>query len=371
MSLFSAQPGCAGPRFGRSLALAKCLLSGLIFASAWLLVPTQNGLILSDEAQAQALSGDRDEVEKLVTLRILGSLDRAPNKAQGAKKQAAQKSATHTEPDNTESGSGTFEREKSLELTQLVARSVRKRLKAAGIKDFSVKSSKSFIIQVRVRGSMTRSLIAGIVVPRGRFELRPVEPSGSRWVRALAHLPPGVELRQKEGSIDASEAYLWSANANTLRTAIHFLQTNPLKGIRPAQGALKFAVYPDDRGGWRTLTLSEPIATHKDIASAAIDQGHSGESYVRLLFHNQLSDALDANGALSGDANLWAVLLDGEVVSVLSGRAHNLGNSLSIMAPDQLRTPQARQSWARQVAGRLAAYIPVPVIEDDLAAPVK
>lgn len=331
--------------------LGKCLLLGVLFTSLWLLGPIGTSPLSVSAAHAQGRG--EDGVEKVIKLRILES--------------NAERSASKT---GQSAEAERFEAEKAAELTQLTARSVRKRLKAAGIKDFSVTTPKAHEILVRVRGNASRAVLAGIVVPSGRLELRSVEEAGARWVRAAAHLPDGVELRQKEGSLDAAQAYLWSADAELLRAALASLEANPLHKSVLIDGARKIELYPA-HGGWRTLVLSAPIATQQDVASAAIHQGKTGEPYVQLLFQKDLSDALESDRTLSMNANSWAVLLDGEVVSVLSSRAHNLGASLNIKPPEPLRTRQARQGWAQQVAGRLAAYIPVRLVEDRMIAPKK
>lgn len=352
MKLFPAPQKPARVALTQPNRLGKRLLLGMLCASFLALSPTLSGPL--DPGAAHALGRGNDGVEKVIRLRILRPKGDKP----------ASEAAQETELDR-------FEAEKAAEMTQLTARRIRTRLKAAGIKDFSVTSAQSRSILVRVRGNTSRQVVAGIVVPRGRMELRPIEPAGTRWVRALADLPVGVELRQKQGSFDANQAYLWSADAEKLHSVLRFLENNPSRNIISAGSGLKFTVFPDTGGGWRTLTLSAPIATHDDVASASIRQGKTGESYVQLLFENDLSDALLPNGALTDDAALWAVLLDGEVVSVLGSRAHHLGSSLNITAPEQLGTRDARQAWAQQVAGRLAAYIPVPLIEDRTSTPKK
>lgn len=306
---------------------------------------------LGGAGTAHAQQRGQRGAEKIVKLRILEtkSPDSTPEAAKNpsADRFAAQKRAA---------------------LTQLTARHIRTRLKAAEIKDFSVTRSGLSTILVRVRGHVAREVITGIVVPRGQLELRPVQPAGAYWLRASAALPAGVQLRQEQGSLDADQAYLWSADAQTLRDALQVLEASAGPGIAAPGGALKFAIYPDD-AGWRSLALSSPIATHRDVASASIRQGKTGEPFVQLLFQNDLGHAFQANTAVSADASSWAVLLDGEVVSLLSSRAQNLGNSLNIKAPAPLRTRSARQAWAQQVAGRLAAHIPVALIEERVSPP--
>jgi|GEM_PF-6108029 len=348
MRLFSAQLTAARAGMRAPITPGKRLLFGVLFTGLLGLSPAPGPL---DWGAAYAQERGQQGAEKVVKLRIFEA------KAEKSAPQPAQ-----------DVSADRFAAQKTAELTQLSARRIRERLKAAEIKDFSVTSSNSGAILVRVRGHVAREVITGIVVPRGRLELRPVEPAGVYWVRASAALPAGIKVRQEPGSLDANHAYLWSADEQTLRDALQVLESSAGQNEVAPGAPLKFAVYPDD-AGWRSLALSPPIATHQDVASASMRQGKTGEPFVQLLFQKDLGDALQANAALSAHANSWAVLLDGEVVSLLSSGAQNLGNSLNIKAPAPLRTRSARHAWAQQVAGRLAAYIPVPLIEDRVSTP--
>jgi hypothetical protein len=325
------------------------LLLGLIFVSFVLVGP-----MLGAAAALGDSSGDAEAVVKLVVVESSKEADE-PSSEAGAKPDGEQ------EPIGDE-----LKSEMTRQVTKLAADRLRDRLKAAEIKRFSVTSDEPRTIVVRARGGVSRELLAGIVAPAGRFELRPVLSVGEGWVKAMRELPGGVKLRQEEGSVDPDDAYLWSADraklhATATRAAQRYLERESLD-----ENAIEVATYPA-AGGWRTLALGSAVATQADVAHAAIRQGKTGETYVRLLFKRELSghglSNAGAEHSILGASRTWAIVLDGEVVSVMDRAANSLGNSLSVMAPEHLRTRDARRIWAQQVAGRLAAYMPITLME--------
>lgn len=252
------------------------------------------------------------------------------------------------EPDSSkEQGDADFERKKLEEVTDIVAKRVRKRLETAAIKQFTVTVDKPSTVHVSALGGVSHALLAGIVVPQGDFELRPAMPIGAHWTRHAGELPEGVEIHQEKGSFSAAEAYLWSQSRRTLTKAV--------EAVAPEGYLVK--TYPAD-DGWRTLALGEPVATHDDVARARIRQGKMGERYVRVMFAHDVVAELPHR-----IRRTWAVVLDGEVVSAFGRADEDFGSAMSITAPDNLTSPEARRAWAQQVAGRLAAHISVPVVE--------
>lgn len=285
----------------------------------------------------------------------------APADARPGSTQRAEATVTLWVPREAEGTPSAREREKSAQLTKLAAERLRARLKAARLKDADISVRDERTIVARARGNVSRQTLAGIVVPQGDFALRPLLAVGERWMSQIDQLPEGVKLRQGKESLEAKDAYLWSDNLNTLRRA--------LKALGPQIGApdeLELSVYPSG-DGWRALALGPPAATHKDIARATISQGQTGEDFVRMEFNRDLS-ARTKTLALSGDAQRWAMVLDGEVVSLLPRTGDALGKSLSAAAPEELTAPARRRAWAQQVAGRLAAFIPIQLIEADDSA---
>lgn len=248
-------------------------------------------------------------------------------------------------------------REKLNKITQLAAQRLRTRLKAARIKDVAVTTGTARTIVVRARGSVSRELLAGIVVPQGDFALRPVLEVGQRWLGVLDHLPEGVSLRQDSASLDQADAFLWSKSPRPLQAAIR--ATAPHLNLGDDVALLP---YPS-AGGWRTLALGAPVATHADLQSASIRQGQAGDHFVQLGFSHDLSAGYAAPGTVPGTAQRWALVLDGEVVAVLVHSPDSLKSALSVAPPAQLASRDAQLQWAQQVAGRLAAYMPIQLVE--------
>ncbi|QDG53119.1 hypothetical protein FIV42_20950 [Persicimonas caeni] len=249
---------------------------------------------------------------------------------------------------DSKSADEAYERARLQEITKEAARRVRKRLKTARIKNFDVETEAPRTVRVSAGGGVSHSLLAGIVAPQGRFALRPVEPVGERWTKISTKLPAGVEVRQKKGSLEAEDAYLWSRSRAKLAKAIAQVDA----------GAYEIETYPAG-GGWRTLALAAPVATHKDVAGASIRMGKTGDVYVRLTFRHKVSAAHLA----ARTHRTFAVVLDEEVVATFQRIDTSFGSSLTVTAPEHLQSDRARKLWAQQVAGRLAAYMTVPLIE--------
>ncbi len=249
---------------------------------------------------------------------------------------------------DTKSDDEAYERARLEEITKVAAKRLRKRLKAAQIKKYDVEIDHPGTLRVSAGGGVSHALLAGIVAPQGRFGLHPVEPVGERWTNVSASLPDRVELRQEKGSLSANEAYLWSKSRRKLSKTVGALE---LEG-------LEVKTYPAD-GGWRTFALGAPVATHEDVAHADIRPGKTGDVYVRLTFEHKVSAA-----HLTGRTRrTWAIVLDGEVVATFKRIDSKFGGSLTVSAPEHLQTKSARMQWAQQVAGRLAAFMSVPLVE--------
>ncbi len=240
-----------------------------------------------------------------------------------------------------------LERDKLSHMIEMAAKRLRRRLATAHIKQYTVETEKPNTIRVHAYGGVTHALLAGIVVPQGRFELRPAVALGDQWTRASGKLPKGVEIRQEAGSMAVEDAYLWSHSRHSLEKAV------------AATGITGFDVkYYPAAGGWRTLALGKPVATQDDVARARIRRGNTGETYVRVSFHHKVTSRLPHQAQ-----RRWAVVLDGEVVSTMRRMGEDFGAALSVTAPRYLTSESARVTWAQQVAGRLSAYMSVPLVE--------
>lgn len=233
------------------------------------------------------------------------------------------------------------------EVVREVAKRLRLRLKASGLKHWEVDETQPPDLRVVVRGGVDRALVAGIVIPPGRMQLRPMRPAGRTWLRVSGALPADVELRQPNDSLASGDAYLWSKRRASLSG---FLERVALVG---ADGF----VFPD-AGGWRSVALGPPTATERHIAAADLERSRNGQIFVRL----DLGDALAGPRLDDGPAR-WGLVVDGELVAVFQRDFERSPGALNVLPPDHLNSEQARLLWARQIAARLAAPISVPLVE--------
>lgn len=280
----------------------------------------------------------------------LGALAASTSLARGADKKAAKLAVLVPVPESSGEGGEEYERARLEQRTELAAKRVRKRLETARVKHFSVEIDKPHTLRISAHGGISEGLLAGIVVPQGHFELRPVERIGQKWTRSTNALPEGVELRQIEGSVSPNDAYLWSASRRSLHRA---MASASFDGV-------ELFSYPA-ANGWRTLALGESVADHGDIGEASIQEGKTGEPYVRLQFDKAISTVHVSHRK----RRQWAAVLDGEVVATFTRDDESFSGNLNLTAPDHLNSEPARRAWAQQVAGRLAAPIAVQIVELD------
>jgi hypothetical protein len=254
-------------------------------------------------------------------------------------------------PEKVESGveGESFPDDTLKEITTEAAKRIRKRLRAAELKHWDVVTSGRNQIRVNVYSEYDKRRLASILVPAGEMSIRPVLLVGDAWTDQLGKLPEGVELRQPEESMRAEAAFLWSRSRRTLDQAI---KAAPLPGV-------DVGVYPY-KGGWRTMAMGAPVATHRSVQAVSIEYGSSGDAYVRLN--------LDAAGAPEkskryGSGAQWALVLDGEIVRSWRATGETLETAINLRPPRHLGSKTAQAFWSQQVAGRLGAHIPVPLVE--------
>ena len=218
------------------------------------------------------------------------------------------------------------------------------RLRAARIKHVVVQARDAGSIFVEAGGGLSRQALLGLLVPPGAFQLRRVVKSGRDWQTYSPGAPEGVELRQPSGSMKPEEAFVWSERRSRIEEVARKAQL---------EGVTVFA-YPHS-GGWRTLSLSDPILETDAIGGAEIRPGTTGEPFVSASLAKRPDTQLHLQARHRGTR--WAVVLDGEVVAMLEHTPGATGD-LNIPAPDHLSGQQAQMQWARQVAARLAAPMP-------------
>ena len=239
------------------------------------------------------------------------------------------------------------------EVGRRVTKRLRDRMDAAGVKFSTVERLEDGTLKITVNADLGRPLLEGIVVPAGDFALSPILKVGDRWASKSGEMPDGIELRQREESMDPRDAFLWSSSRSALEA---FIEAVELPGSR----VLTFA----HAGGWRTVTLGEPVVTHEQLATSRIRSVRTGAPYVSLELSSDGQRRFRSHRAGAATEGSFAAVLDGEVVAMVDRTALTEG-TLNLTAPDQIDGTTALANWARQVAGRLAAPIPVAVIPMD------
>lgn len=225
---------------------------------------------------------------------------------------------------------------------------IRKRLTAAGVKFTTVAVEEDGVVLVEADPDHDVATIRGIVVPPGRFSVRVVRSIGTRWVDLSDRMPSGLELRTGEDPMDRDATYVWSKSREKLEAF--------LEEVSIADGDV--TIYSTG-GGWRTVTLGETLATHEDVQSSEIKRVQTGAPFVALELSPSAQASFDELAEPEGMD--FAAVLDGEVVSLMSASALS-EHLFSIPPPDYLSGFESLMHWARQVAGRLGARIPVELV---------
>lgn len=275
-----------------------------------------------------------------------------PNVARADDSSSLEFELTVTDDPDVDSKDPEFAESKLKEMTRMTTERLEDRLEAARIKHFDTDIRGTRKVHIEVFGDYERRLIEGILMPSGRFELRPVEAVGDLLLRELPGLPRGVELRQESGSLMNHDAYLWSQDRRTLEEALEDIDME----------GLELKVYPDGEfGGWKSVALGPAVATHRDIESASAARSSTGQPHVRVDFRRRLTSRDDGPQPYAH----WAAVLDGEVVTLKHHGESGIGEVMTLPAPAHLGSQASITDWTRQVAGRLGAYIPVALVELD------
>lgn len=237
------------------------------------------------------------------------------------------------------------------EVTKEAARRIETRLDAIDVKNSRVRVDDDYNIEITVYGDHSASAIKSALIPTGKLEIRPVLDDVSPWADLADELPDDVEIRTFPGSFRTDRIFLFSHSLQSLRSFVD----------RVAIGSTIVELFPHD-DGWRSLNLGEPIATEDHLSSATIEKTPAGIPFVTVGFDTTAAQQIRSHTSSSGATHL-AILLDGEVVSLHRFVARRFSDRLDLEPPDHLRSRHARSQWAIQVAGRLAAPIPVQLVE--------
>jgi len=250
----------------------------------------------------------------------------------------AQTNLTITVGDPREAAAG-ISMERRAHLNTMVLAVYQKRLEAAGMRGSQIKHQGANL-HLSIPRKWERAFIDAIVHAPGRLEIRALAPMDVDWVQGASRLPEGLEIR------GSNEPYLWSASRSLLDRIASESSNESVQ-----------VVVSGDEGGWRTYTGSTVLGVEGDIVQSRRDRSPNGGYFVSIRFRSTMVDRLATPGFL--DVKTWLVILDGEVLGLVSSASLATG-TIEISAPSSLSVERQRL-WVNQVAGRLAAPLPIPV----------
>ncbi len=225
----------------------------------------------------------------------------------------------------------------------LAAERLRRRLTAAGIKEFELSVTDPATLRLETGVEKSSAWMEALIASPGKFELLPLASEDPPWLELARTIPEGVEIRGME------TPYVWSADRAKLTSWLR----------RIATGKLRVELFPED-GGFRTISLQEAVATESAVRSVKVESTR-GSKFVRVVLDPRLRAQLAAR-AESG-VERFAMVLDGELIGFGSFKELESRGWLRL-APPPGAVSDSRElvdDWVHQVAGRLAAPMPVPV----------
>jgi len=207
------------------------------------------------------------------------------------------------------------------------------RLDTARVNDAVVKVLPSGDLAVEFRAKETLDWYRGLLLSPGNVEVRPVYTYGFNWMSLASDLPTSVEFRGENPQPD----FLWSNDRTALEETIKRIKTPEFV----------FAVGPDT-AGWRSYTLGQAVGGSAELKKVKVRKSSGGMAYVTLSISTSVVDRLAASEL--SEVQDWAIVLDGEVVSVVPKETLFKGK-LELTAPARLTSREESATWARQVAG--------------------
>lgn len=220
---------------------------------------------------------------------------------------------------------------------------LKSRLETAGVSDAVVKKQPSGDLTVEFRPKQPLSWYKALLLSPGVIEFRPIFAHGFNWMSVAGELPADVEFRGDNPQPD----YLWASERTPLELAVKRIMSNDFS----------FVVGPAERG-WRTYTLGKSINGPDELKRVKVRKSSGGLAYVTFSVPTSMVDRLAAPEL--SEVKEWAIVLDGEVVQVVSRETLATGK-LEMTAPQRLTSREDTAGWARQVAGRMAASMPIPI----------
>ena len=218
------------------------------------------------------------------------------------------------------------------------------RLEAAGVKEFAFHPNRAGTLVMETGWGHDPAWMEALLTAPGQVDLREVRPAKVDWLPLASTMPEGIEVRGDE------VPYLWSSSRDRLQKF--------LARITIAEG--KVLVFVED-GGFRSVTLGASLGSRKQIARSSARTTPRGGSFVELQFADSVRGRLADTSAVGVEK--VAIVLDGEVVGFVSAKSIRERTASRLAAPNEVvRSDRAAQAlWVRQVAGRLAASLPIAV----------
>lgn len=235
-------------------------------------------------------------------------------------------------------------REAKQSFSDIATERLRKRFEAAAVKEYEFRMSSGNTLVLETGGNHDPAWLEALMTAPGRVELRRVTPDKPGWIGLARQLPADVELRGEH------PPFLWSASRSKLESF--------LGRISMPDGAL--TVYPDSNG-YRSVSLGEVIATERQIKGAQVRQSSTGAPFVLVDFERAVGATLAA--AHVSDVEQVAIVLDGELVAFVPAKSFLERAPVRLSPPDGAVADDRMQRilWVRQVAGRLAAPLPIAI----------
>ncbi len=221
---------------------------------------------------------------------------------------------------------------------------LRKRFEAASVKEFEFRMSTPNTLVIETGWNHERGWLEALMTAPGKVEIRRVTPEKPNWLTLAAQIPAGVELRGDD------PPYLWSAQRSALAA---FLARITLPNGR-------LTVFPDP-GGFRSVSLGEIVATERQIKAVQALRSSTGTSFISIDFETAVGASLAALHV--SEVEQVAIMLDGELVAFVPAKSFLEHSPVRVSVPEGAVPDDRVQHdlWIRQVAGRLAAPLPIAI----------
>lgn len=219
-----------------------------------------------------------------------------------------------------------------------------KRLTAAQIKEYEVDVVDSTTLTVETGVERDPAWMKALLTSPGELSIHVRIHDKPDWMTLARTMPDGLEIRGSKST------YVWSASRGRLEKWI----------ARIALSDATVRVFPEDNG-FRTVTLGERVGTRADVRDVRVARSDTGVPFVEMTLQSRVAGRLAAEPR--SEVQEVAVVLDGEVIGFVRTKTLKSQNRLRLPVPRGAvaDSREARTAWVNQVAGRLAAPLPIPI----------